>query len=414
MDIPRPENKRRKRIKQLTIGSVTAVVLVAITVGLSQLEPAAPSVERDTLWIQPVKQGEMLRQVRGPGTLKARDIRWISARSAGRVERIVVRPGAAVEPDMVIVELSNPDLMRQAEEARYALEAGKAQLTELELNLKNQQLDQRAAVATARASYEGARLQAEAERASTTVAALTVRRSELLAEQLKTSLEVAQERLDQFAATMAAQVAARRAQLAGNQNAYERVLDQVEALEGRAGIAGVLQPVEVEEGGQVQLGANIARVVRPDELQAELKVAETQVRDVQLGQIVAVDTRNGVVAGVVTRIDPAVAEGTVQVDVELTGKLPRGARPDQSVDGTIDIERIPNAVQTGRPTNSQTNSTISLFKVVDGGRYAVRVPVQIGRTSVNSVEILQGLMPGDEVILSDTSAFEDNDRIRLN
>jgi len=253
MDIPRPENKRRKRIKQLVIGSVTAVVLLAITVGLSQLEPAAPSVDGDTLWIQPVTQGEMLRQVRGPGTLEARDMRWISARSAGRVERIVVRPGAAVEPDTIIVELSNPDLMRQAEEARYTLEAGKAQLTELELNLKNQQLDQRAAVATARAAYEGARLQAEAERASTTVAALTVRRSELLAEQLKTSLEVAQERLDQFAATMAAQVAARRAQLAGNQNAYERVLDQVVALEVRAGIAGVLQQVEVEEGGQVQL-----------------------------------------------------------------------------------------------------------------------------------------------------------------
>lgn len=414
MDIPRPENKRRKRIKQLVIGSVTAVVLVAITVGLSQLEPAAPSVDGDTLWIQPVTQGEMLRQVRGPGTLEARDIRWISARSAGRVERIVVRPGAAVEPDMIIVELSNPDLMRQAEEARYTLEAGKAQLTELELNLKNQQLDQRAAVATARAAYEGARLQAEAERASTTVAALTVRRSELLAEQLKTSLEVAQERLDQFAATMAAQVAARRAQLAGSQNAYERVLDQVVALEVRAGIAGVLQQVEVEEGGQVQLGANIARVVRPDELQAELKVAETQVRDVQLGQIVAIDTRNGVVAGVVTRIDPAVVEGSVQVDVELTGALPRGARPDQSVDGTIDIERIPNAVQTGRATNSQANSTVSLFKVIDEGRYAVRVPVQIGRTSVNSIEILQGLVPGDRVILSDTSAFEDNDRIRLN
>jgi HlyD family secretion protein len=213
---------------------------------------------------------------------------------------------------------------------------------------------------------------------------------------------------------MAAQVAARRAQLAGSQNAYERVLDQVVALEVRAGIAGVLTRVEVEEGGQVQLGANIARVVRPDELQAELKVAETQVRDVLRGQIVAVDTRGGVVAGVVTRVAPTAVEGSVQVDVELTGALPRGARMDQSVDGTIDIERIPNAVQTGRATNSQQNSTVSLFKVIDDGRYAVRVPVQIGRTSVNSIEILQGLVPGDRVILSDTSAFEDNDRIRLN
>ena len=414
MDIPRPENKRRKRIKQAVIGGVTAAALVAITVVLAQLEPAAPSVERDTQWIQPVKQGEMLLQVRGPGTLVPRNIRWISAQSAGRVERVIVRPGAAVEPDTIIVEMSNPDLMRQAEEARFTLEAGKADLTELELNLKNQQLDQRAAVARARAAYEAARLQAEAERASTVVAALQVRRSELTAEELKTSLDVAQERLDQFAATMDAQITARRARLAGNQNAYDRVLEQVEGLQVRAGIAGVLQRVDVEEGGQVALGANIARVARPDELQAELRVPETQARDVQHGQIVAVDTRAGIVAGVVTRIDPAVVEGSVQVDVELTGALPRGARPDQSVDGTIEIERLSNVVYTGRPSPSQANSTISLFKVVDEGRYAVRVPVQIGKTSVNSVEILQGLVPGDEVILSDTSAFEDNDRIRLN
>jgi HlyD family secretion protein len=414
MDIPRPENKRRKRIKQAIIGGVTAVGLVVITVVLAQLEPAAPSVERDTQWIQPVKQGEMLLQVRGPGTLVPRNIRWISAQSAGRVERVIVRPGAAVEPDTVIVEMSNPDLFRQAEDARYALTAAKAQLTQLELNLKNQQLDQRAAVASARAAYEGARLTAEAERASTVVAALQVRRSELTAEQLKTALEVAQERLDQFGASMEAQIAAQRALLAGDQNAYDRVLEQVAGLKVQAGIAGVLQRVDVEEGGQVALGANIARVARPDELQAELRVPETQARDVQLGQIVAVDTRVGIVAGVVTRIDPASVEGSVQVDVELTGALPRGVRPDQSVDGTIEIERLSNVVYTGRPSPSQANSTISLFKVIDEGRYAVRVPVQIGKTSVNSVEILQGLLPGDEVILSDTSAFEDNDRIRLN
>ena len=414
MDIPRPENKRRKRIRQLVIGGATAVVLVAITVGLAQLEPAAPSVERDTLWIQPVRQGEMLRQVRGPGTLVPREIRWIAAQSAGRVERLVVRPGVVVEPDTVLVEMSNPDLMRQAEEARYELEAAKGELTELELNLKSQQLDQRAALAAARAAYEGARLQAEAERASTVVAELVVRRSELRAEELKTSLDVQQERLDQFGVSMSAQIAVRRARLAQDESALERVLEQVEALQVRAGLAGVLQQVEVEEGEQVLVGANVARVARPDDLQAELRVSETQARDVQVGQKVDVDTRNGVVEGRVIRIDPAVQEGTVQVDVELTGQLPRGARPDQSVDGTIEIERIANAVHTGRATNSQANSTISLFKVVDEGRYAVRVPVQIGRTSVNSVEILQGLVPGDEVILSDTSAFEDNERIRLN
>jgi HlyD family secretion protein len=356
----------------------------------------------------------MLRQVRGPGTLVPREIRWIAAQSAGRVERVLVRAGAVVEPDTILAELSNPDLMREAEEARYELEAAKAELTELELNLRSEELDQKAAVASARAAYEGARLQAEAERAAGVVAELTVRRSELLAEQLKTSLDIEVERLNQFGATVAAQLAARRARLAQDQNAHERVREQVEALGIRAGLGGVVQQVLIEEGEQVQLGANVARVARPDELQAELRVPETQARDVVVGQHVAVDTRNGIVDGKVIRIDPAVLEGTVQVDVELTGKLPRGARPDLSVDGTIEIERLANAVHTGRPAYGQPNSTITLFKVVEEGDYAVRVPVELGRTSVNAVEIVQGLAPGDEVILSDTSAWDDNDRIRLN
>ena len=212
----------------------------------------------------------------------------------------------------------------------------------------------------------------------------------------------------------APRIAARRARLAQDQNAYDRVLEQVAALSVRAGVAGVLQRVEVEEGEQVQPGANIARVARPEELQAELRVPETQARDVQVGQSVDVDTRNGVVAGKVIRIDPAVQEGTVQVDVELVGALPRGARPDQSVDGTIEIERLTDVIYMARPAYGQPNSTISLFKLVDDGDYAVRVPVELGRTSVNAVEIIQGLVPGDEVILSDTSAWDDNDRIRLN
>jgi HlyD family secretion protein len=414
MDIPRPENKKRKRIRQLAIGGGTALLLVAITVGLARLEPAAPSVSRASVWIDNVRQGEMLRQVRGPGTLVPREIRWIAAQSAGRVERVLVRAGAVVEPDTILAELSNPDLMREAEEARYELEAAKAELTELELNLRSEELDQKAAVASARVAYEGARLQAEAERAAGVVAELTVRRSELLAEQLKTSLDIEVERLNQFGATVAAQLAARRARLAQDQNAHERVREQVEALGIRAGLGGVVQQVLIEEGEQVQLGANVARVARPDELQAELRVPETQARDVVVGQHVAVDTRNGIVDGKVIRIDPAVLEGTVQVDVELTGKLPRGARPDLSVDGTIEIERLTNAVHTGRPAYGQPNSTITLFKVVEEGDYAVRVPVELGRTSVNAVEIVQGLLPGDEVILSDTSAWDDNDRIRLN
>lgn len=415
MDIPRPENKRRKRMRQAAVAAGVVLTLAAVTIGLARLEPAAPSVARASVWVDTVRDGEMVRQVRGPGTLVPREIRWIAAQTEGRVERVIVRPGAAVEADTVLVEMSDPDLMRETEEARYELEAAAAELTELKLTLQAQQLDQRAALAAARAEYEGARLEAAAWKgAGDIVPAIQYQRTELLAEQLRIRLEVEQERLEQFAVSMQAQVAARQARLDQVRNAYERRLDQVASLQVRAGFAGVLQQVLVEEGQRVTLGANIARVARPDELQAELRIPETQARDVQLGQRVAVDTRNGIVEGIVTRIDPAVVGGTVQVDVELTGKVPRGARPDLSVDGTIEIERLERVVFTGRPAYGQPDTTVGLFKLVEDGRYAVRVPVQIGRTSVNAVEIVQGLVPGEEVILSDTSAWDDYDRIRLN
>jgi HlyD family secretion protein len=417
MDIPRPELKRKKRIRQTAIAGGAGLLLVAVTVGLARLEPAAPSVARASVWVDTVREGEMLRQVRGPGTLVPREIRWIGAQTDGRVERVVVRPGAVVDPETVLVEMSNPDLMQQTEEAKYALDAAKAELAEMELQLRSEQLDQRAALAVARAEYESARLQAEAEgevAAEGIVPVIQYKRSALLAEQLKIRMEIEQERLEQFSMSMEAQIAARNARLAAVQNAYQRRLEQVESLNVRAGLAGVVQEMLVENGQTVTLGVNIARVARPDDLQAELRVPETQARDVQLGQFVSVDTRNGVVDGRVIRIDPAVQAGTVQVDVELTGKLPRGARPDLSVDGTIEIERLPRVVFTGRPAYGQPNTTISLFKLVDAGRYAVRVPVELGSTSVNAVEIVQGLAPGDEVILSDTSAWDDNDRIRLN
>jgi HlyD family secretion protein len=414
MDIPRPELKRRKRLRQASLAAAVALSLIIVTVVLARLDPAAPSVPRASVWVDSVREGEMLRQVRGPGTLVPREIRWIAAQTDGRIDRVIVRPGAVVEADTVLVEMSNPDLVQETEEARYALEAAEAEHVEMELQLKSQQLDQRAAFAAARAEYEGARLQAQAEKeAGGVVPALQYQRSELLAEQLKVRMDIEKERLDQFSATVEAQIAASRARVAQVRNAYERRVRQVESLCVRAGVAGVVQQVLVEDGQNVTLGANIARVARPDDLQAELRIPETQARDVQLGQTVAVDTRNGIVSGRVMRIDPAVQEGTVQVDVELTGKLPLGARPDLSVDGTIEIERLPQVVFTGRPAYGQPNTTISLFKLTDEGRYAVRVPVELGRTSVNAVEIVQGLAPGDEVILSDTSAWDDSDRIRL-
>jgi HlyD family secretion protein len=414
MDIPRPENKKRKRIRQIAIGSATAVALAIVTIALARLEPAAPSVDGDTLYTGKVDRGELLIQTRGPGTLVPRVRLWIAAQSAGRIDRLLVRPGATVEADTILVELSNPDLMRQAEEKRYGLEFAKANFAEFELGLRSKELDQKAAVATAYAAYEGARLDAEAKRASGAVAELDVRRSELQRDSLKTSYDIQVERLNQLGATVNAQISAQRAKLAQEQNAYERMQEQVEALHVRAGLAGVVQTVLFEEGAQVQPGQNIARVAKPEELMAELKVPETQAKDVMPGQLVAVDTRNGIVAGKVIRIDPAASEGTVQVDVELTGKVPASARSDQSVDGTIEIKRLPDVVYTGRPTYVQANSTITLFKLVEDGEYAVRVPVRVGATSVNQVEIVEGLTPGDMVILSDTSAWDDVDRIRLN
>jgi HlyD family secretion protein len=416
MDIPRPERKRQKRIRQAAIAGASVLVLAAVTLVLARLEPAAPSVPRASVWIDSVQEGEMLRQVRGPGTLVPRNIRWIAAQTPGRVERVVVRPGAEVKADTVLVEMSNPDLKEQTDEAGYTLEAAEAELAEMRLDLVSQQLDQRGALAVARAEYESAHLQAEAEAELTgegIVPAIQSRRSQLLAEQLKIRLDIEAERLDQLSASMEAQLAAREARVSAARNAYERRVEDVASLDVRAGFAGVLQEMLVEEGQRVVLGANIARVARPDDLQAELRVSETQARDVQIGQLVAVDTRNGIVDGRVVRIDPAVQSGTVQVDVELTGKLPRGARPDLSVDGTIEIERLPQVVFTGRPAYGQPNTTIGLFKLVEDG-YAVRVPVELGRTSVSAVEIVKGLAPGDEVILSDTSAWDEHDRIRLN
>jgi HlyD family secretion protein len=415
MDIPRPERKRQKRIRQTAIAAAGVVLLAGVTVGLTRLEPAAPSVARASVWVDTVREGEMLREVRGSGTLVPRAIRWIGSQSDGHIDRVVVRPGAVVEADSVLVEMSNPDLMQMTEEARFAVESAKAALAELELTLRNKQLDQRAAVAAARAEYEGQRLQAEGEKqAGNAVPQLRYQRSELLAEQLKVKLGIEQERLDQFSASMEAQLGVPRTRVAQAKVTYDRRLEQVEALHVRAGTPGVVQEVLVEEGQRVALGANIARVARPDDLQAELRVPETQARDVLIGQLVRVDTRNGVAEGRVSRIDPAVSGGTVVVDVELIGALPRGARPDQSVDGTIEIERLPHVTYTGRPAYGQPNTTVGLFKLVEDGRYAIQVPVELGRTSVNSVEIIQGLTPGDEVILSDTSAWDDADRIRLN
>lgn len=417
MDIPRPEFRRKRRVKTVIYSSAAAIVLVAATIALSQLEPAAPSVPEDSVYFGTVRQGEMLIETRGPGNLVAREIRWIPAQTSGRVERILARPGAQVTPDTVLVEMSNGDLLQQTDEAGFALAAAEADLADTQLRLRSDELDRRTAVGLAQAQYEGERLRAEAERQlfeKGIVSEIDFRVTELSVEQLKLQLEIAQERLNQFSATFDAQLTGARARVDQARNLYQRRLDQMESLQVRAGVEGVLYEIQVEEGQQVTLGSNIARVARPDDLQAELRIPESQARDVQNGQHVAVDTRNGVVAGVVTRIDPTVQNGSVLVDVEFIEPLPRGARPDQSVDGTVQIERLDDVFYVGRPVYAQQDTTIELFRREPDGEHAVRIPVRLGRLSVSDVQIVEGLVPGDEVILSDTSNWDSYDRIRLN
>lgn len=415
MDIQRNDLKLRKRRRRIVAGVLAAAAVGGLALLVARLEPAAPRVDRGTVWTDTVKRGEMLREVRGPGTLVPKAIRWIAAETDGRVERIVVKPGAVVEPDTVILELSNPVLDDQLAAAQAELVSAQASYVARETELESQVLDQRARLAGFEAEHEGARLQAEAEQELSErgiISSIQYRRSRLSADSLKVRVDMERERLDNSRRNIAKQLEAERAridQLARTRDLRQR---QADALQVRAGIAGVLQQVPVQEGQQVVAGGNLARVARPDELMAELRIAETQAKDIVLGQPVRVDTRNGIVAGQVLRIDPAVQNGTVQVDVELTGALPAGARPDLSVDGTIEIERLADVLHVGRPAFGQPGGQTTLFRL-NGDGSALRVPVRLGRASVNLVEVEQGLAEGDVVILSDTSAWDQHDRIRV-
>jgi HlyD family secretion protein len=415
VDIHRPELKKKRRRKQLFYAGSSLAALAVLAFVVSNLGPAAPTIARNAVWTDTVRTGEFVREVRGPGTLVPKEIRWIPAASAGRVERILVKPGARVEPDTILVELSNPELMQQADEARWQAEAAMADWRSLEAELDRQLLDAQADLAAVRADYESARIQAEAEvglAKEGVVSKLQARQSELRADQLNIRLPLEEQRIERLEASIRAQLDARNAVVEQAKRLSQQRNQLVTDLRIKAGIPGVLQQVPVEEGQQVTLGANVARVARPEELIAELRIAETQARDVQLDQVVRVDTRNGIVPGRVMRIDPAVENGTVQVDVELTADLPSGARPDLSVDGTIEIERLTNVVFVGRPAYGQPETTLGLFRIDEDGR-ARRVQVALGRASVNLIEVRNGLEPGDMVVLSDTSQWEDYDLIRL-
>jgi HlyD family secretion protein len=422
VDIARPSQAKKKRIRRILYGSGALLVIILITVGVSRLKPAAPSVERASVWIDTVKRGSMLRQVRGSGTLVPEDIRWIPATTQGRVERIVLRPGAQVKPDTVILEMSNPDLEQSVRDAQLAYQSAQAAYVNRKQELDSALLNQRSEVAGIEASYKNAKLQLEAQEKlfkDGLVSEIQYKQSNTAANELENRLKIAQQRLEMQTAGIKSQLAPQEADVDQRRANYELRMRQREDLKVKAGMSGVLQEIPVERGAQVAPGANLARVADPSNLKAELRIAETQTKDIRVNQIAEVDTRNGVVKGHVARIDPKSTGGTVGVDVILDGELPSGARPDLSVDGTIQLERLDNVIYVGRPAFGQENSTVSLFKGLPAGclpstcTEAVRATVKLGRSSVNQIEIVDGLQPGDAVILSDMSAQDSFDRIRL-
>lgn len=416
MDIPRPDLLQKKKRRQVVALAVGAAAAVLVTVAVSGLKPAAPTVARATVVIGTVKRGEMVREVRGLGTLVPEEIRWIPAATEARVERLVLLPGTKVTRDSVVLELSNPELELQALEAESQARAAEARFTELRVRLQSQDLDQRAAVARVEAEARQARLRAEADTELAKdglVAGLNLKLSQSAAAELDNRERIEQQRLAIAGQASEAQLRVQQAEVEQRRAQARLRRSQVEALRVRAGLDGVLQLVPVEVGQRVLPGANLARVARPDRLKAVIRVPETLARDVIPGQKAVVDTRNGVVEARVVRVDPAVQNGTVTVDLALLGALPKGARPDLTVDGTVELERLADVLHVGRPATGQPQSTVGLFRLVKGTSEAVRVRVRLGQASVSTIEIVEGLGPGDEVVLSDTSAWDAVDRIRL-
>lgn len=418
MDIPRGKgHKRKKTILRILYAIVGLAAVLGITYYLSQLEPAAPSVDRATLWTDKVRRQDLVVKVRGAGTLVPEVERFVPSVVSGRIEVIHVKPGVALQPDTVILELSNPELERDEVDARLGHEVQKANLRNLEVQLQQQLLQQRASAAQISAQYEQAQMQADLNQellAEGLIDNLNYRLSRISAENLKIRNDLEQEQLENFAKTAQAQLEARKAEVATAKALWDLRKEQLKSLTVRAGVRGQLQEVPVEMGQQVNPGMNLARIAQPEKLMAEVRIAETQANEIAIGQYAEIDTRNGVIPGHVVRIDPAAAQGVVQVDVALDGELPQGARPQLSVDGTIQIDKLENVLVMGRPAYGQADQTIGLFKINEQEQTATRVQVQLGRSSVNEIEVKAGLKEGDVVILSDTSQHDDYEKIRLN
>ena len=417
MDVPRKSAKNKKRIRKILYSLAAILAVGGITLGVSKLKPADPSVSDGTLFKDTVKRGNMLRQVRGLGTLVPEEIRYIPAISQGTVEKRLAQQGDHVSASSILLELSNPEVEQAFLDAQSRYRAAEANLNTLKAQVGKQILDQRATLQQVTSDYKKAKMQAEVFKdlgSKGLKSSLEVNLQEIAASDLENRQKIEEQRLVASQEEVKARVAAEDEAVRQLKDAVQLRRTQLEALKVRAGIDGVLQTVEVQVGQQVTVGQNLARVANPLKLKAELKIAETQAKDIQLGQEVSIDTRNGVIPGKVIRIDPSVQNGTRTVDASLEGELPKGAVADLSVDGTILLERLENVLWMSRPVHGQENSTVGLFKVEPDRTAANRVQVRLGRSSVNQIEVLDGLKEGDLVILSDTSQWDNSDRIRLN
>jgi multidrug efflux pump subunit AcrA (membrane-fusion protein) len=418
MDISRPDLKAKKRKRQVISIAIGVVVLAAVTFLVMRLKPAAPSVDRSTVWTDTVKRGPMIRQVRGLGTLVPREdaIRQIPAQTEATVVRILTLPGSIVKPDTILLELADPQATQQALDAELSLKSARADLRNVQVKVQSDLMAQKSAAATVNADYSQAQRQAKTDKALYSlgvISGLAYNGSQGKADELSTRNKLEEQTVDINEKAIESQLAVQQAKVEQAQAIYDLKRQQLEALKVRAGISGVLTSMPLAVGQHVTMGTMLAEVVQPNQLKAQLKIAETQARDIQLGQPASVDTHNGLADGVVSRIDPAVVNGTVTVDVKLVGNIPDGARKDLSVDGTIDLERLKDVLYVGRPAFGNEESTITLFRLDPEGKGAVRVPVKVGRASVNAIQVLQGLHEGDTVILSDMSRYDTTDRIRL-
>jgi HlyD family secretion protein len=418
MDVPRnPSHKRNKLIKRLVLAGLALVAISGITYAAYHLQPAAPTVEWGTIWPDTVKRGPMIVQVRGIGTLVPLEVLFIPAESAGRVERIYIRPGTLVNTDSVILTLNNPELQNDAMAAEYSLKEAQAAYTDLKVQLQSQGFDKEAAASQVNSDYQQAKLKADRDQKlaeAGLIPDVDLKLSVAQAEELAQKDALEHKRMKIIDSSVKAQLDAQEVKIEQLKAQYELKKKEVDQLNVRAGTPGVLVDLPVEVGQQIAAGAVLAKVTQPSKLKAQIKITETEAKDVLVGQKASIDTHNGIIPGHVIRIDPAAVNGSVLVDVALDGELPQGSRPDQSVDGTVELEHLADVLQVGRPTIGQPHSTVTLFKITPDEKYATRVTVKLGLASVNTIQVLDGLKVGDMVVLSDMNQWDSHDRIRFN